>query len=167
MSRRIEFTANYTRPAAEIHRTLTDEGFWRNRVEKGSDNGVTLDHLDAGAGTIDVAVAQVVDTSKLPGIVTKLIKGEMSILRAEKWGPFANGTAEGTFAVNTTGIPVTVSGTYVLTDVEGGSTLTGTGDVDVNVRLIGGTIEGMAADQVRKIFETDKDAVEEWIVARS
>ena len=76
MSRRIEFTANYTRPAAEIHRTLTDEGFWRNRVEQGADKGLTLARLTAGEGTIDVALAQDIDKAALPGVVSKILKGE-------------------------------------------------------------------------------------------
>ncbi|GAA4486857.1 hypothetical protein GCM10023094_44180 [Rhodococcus olei] len=167
MSRRIEFTANYSLPAEVVHRTLTAPAFWNDRVAKGADSGVTLTRLESGPGTIDVAVNQVVDTSALPSIVTKLIKGDLAILRSENWSPVAGGSAAGSFAVDTTGIPVTVRGTYTLTDVDGGSTLTGAGEVDVNVKLIGGTIEGMVVDQVRKIFETDQEAVEEWAAANA
>ncbi|TJZ79473.1 DUF2505 domain-containing protein [Rhodococcus oryzae] len=167
MSRRIEFTANYTRPAAEIHRTLTDEGFWRNRVEQGADKGLTLARLTAGEGTIDVALAQDIDKAALPGVVSKILKGELSITRGEVWGPLTDGKAEGTFSTTATGIPINASGTATLVDTAEGSTLTVEGDVEVSVRLIGGTIEGLVTEQILGILAKDQEVVEEWITANS
>lgn len=168
MSRRIEFTANYSLPAETVHRALTDPAFWQHRVARGAEAGLTLDHLTSGEGTIDVALAQVVDTSSFPSLVTKVIKGDMNVVRGEVWGPFDGQRAEGTFSATTTGIPVTAGGTATLTATpEGGATLRLEGEVDVNVKLIGGSIEGLAGDLIVGILRRDQETVEEWVAANA
>lgn len=168
MSRRIEFTADYSLSAETVHRTLTDPKFWQHRVERGAESGLTLDHLDAGDGTIDVALAQAIDTSAFPAIVSKIIKGDMTVVRGEVWGPFDGQRAEGTFSAVTTGIPINAKGTAVLTATpDGGATLEIEGEVEVNVKLIGGTIEGLAGDQVLSILGRDQESVEEWAEANA
>ncbi|SEK69258.1 DUF2505 domain-containing protein [Rhodococcus maanshanensis] len=167
MSRRIEFTANYSLPAEIVHRTLVDGRFWNQRAENGADKGLTLDHLTTGEGTIDVGLAQAIDTSQLPSLVTKVIKGDVSIVRSEAWGPLVDGKAEGTFSAVATGIPINATGTASLVDTPEGSTLRIEGDVDVNVKLIGGAIEGMVADQILGILGRDQEVVEEWVAANA
>lgn len=167
MSRRIELTLTYNAPAAAVHHALTSREFWLPRVEKNADNGVTLDHLTDGEGTMDVAISQVLDKESLPALVSKAVKGELVLTRGEAWGPFANGTANGTFTVSTTGLPITASGTALLTDAGNQSTLTLEGEVEVAIKLIGGAIEGMVADQVVEILGRDQAAVEEWVAANA
>ncbi|MFF0817270.1 DUF2505 domain-containing protein [Rhodococcus sp. NPDC003318] len=167
MSRRIEFTANYSLPAETVHRTLTDANFWQHRVAQGADNGLTLDHLTAGDGTIDVGLAQAIDTSAFPAIVSKVIKGDVSVVRSEVWGPFDGQRAEGTFSAVTTGIPITAKGTAVLTATADGATLQIEGEVEVNIKLIGGSIEGLASEQILGILGRDQQTVEEWVAANA
>ncbi|MFC4605209.1 DUF2505 domain-containing protein [Rhodococcus kronopolitis] len=167
MSRKIELTTTYSLPVEAVHRTLTDENFWLRRVEKGAEYGLTLDHLTAGEGTIDVGLAQSFDKDKMPSMIGKIIKGDLSIVRGEVWGPLADGRADGSFTAVTTGMPVTVNGTAVLAESDGGCTVTVTGEVDVDIKLIGGTIEGMVAEQILGILGRDQEVVEEWVAANA
>ncbi|MFD1815101.1 DUF2505 domain-containing protein [Rhodococcus gannanensis] len=168
MSRRIELTLTYNAPAAAVHSALTNRDFWLQRVEKSAENGVVLDHLDGGEGTIDVAISQALDKSALPGMVSKAVKGDLVLTRGEAWGPFENGQATGTFTVSTTGLPITANGTAVLADAGQQSTLTLQGEVEVAIKLIGGAIEGMVADQViGPLLQRDQTATEEWVAANA
>ncbi|MFC9787394.1 DUF2505 domain-containing protein [Rhodococcus sp. NPDC127528] len=167
MSRHIEFTANFQIPAEAVHRTLVDPGFWNHRVEKGADSGITLDHLTAGEGTIDVALAQELDTSKLPSLVSKVVKGDPSVVRGEVWGPFQDGRAEGSFSAVTTGLPVKAGGTAVLTDTAEGASLRIEGEVEVGIKIVGGAVEGMVAELIVNILRRDQEVVEEWAAAKA
>ncbi|MFE3291316.1 DUF2505 domain-containing protein [Rhodococcus sp. NPDC059234] len=168
MSRHIEFTANYQIPAEAVHRTLTDERFWNQRIEKAADSGVTLERLVAGEGTIDVAISQQLDANSLPSIVSKFVKGDLALVRSEKWGPFDGQRAEGTFTAETTGLPIKAEGTAVLTvGADGGAVMSIAGEVTVSVKLIGGTVEGMVGDQIIDILGRDQGAVEEWVAANA
>ncbi len=167
MSRRIELTLTYNAPAAAIHHALTSREFWLPRVEKNADNGVTLDHLNGGEGTIDVAISQVLDKEALPALVSKAVKGDLVLTRGEAWGPFENGQATGTFTVSTAGLPITANGTALLTDNGATSTFTLEGEVEVAIKLIGGAVEGMVGDQIIAILGRDQAAVEEWVAANA
>ena len=167
MSRKIELTTTYSLPVETVHRTLTDENFWLHRVEQGAENGLKIDHLTAGDGTIDVGIAQEIDKDKLPSMVSKVIKGDLSIVRGEVWGPLTDDRADGTFTAVTTGMPVTVGGTAVLTASADGCTLTVEGEVEVSIKLIGGTIEGMVAEQILGILGRDQEVVEVWAAANA
>ena len=167
MSRRIELTLTYNAPAAAVHSALTNRDFWLGRLEKSADNGVTLDHLNGGDGTIDVSISQMLDKDSLPALVSKAVKGDLVLTRGEAWGPFENGQASGTFTVTTTGLPITAKGSAVLTDAGAQSTLTLEGDVEVAIKLIGGAIEGMVADQVTDILRRDQEAIEGWVAANA
>ncbi|MFD4292242.1 DUF2505 domain-containing protein [Rhodococcus sp. NPDC058505] len=167
MSRRIELTLTYNAPAAAVHHALTSRDFWLPRVEKNAENGVTLDHLKDGPGTVDCQISQVLDKDSLPSLVSKAVKGDLVLTRGEAWGPFENGQANGKFTVTTTGLPITASGTAVLTDAGAQSTMTLEGDVEVAIKLIGGAVEGMVADQVVEILGRDQAAVEEWVAANA
>ncbi|MFD4181593.1 DUF2505 domain-containing protein [Rhodococcus sp. NPDC058514] len=166
MSRPIEFTANYQIPAEAVHRTLTDERFWNHRIEGAAD--VTVERLVTGEGTIDVCIAQKLDPSSLPSLVSKFIKGDFGLVRSEIWGPFDGTRAEGTFVAETMGLPIKATGSAVLTvAADGGATMSITGEVVVSVKLVGGTIEGLAGDQIVNILGNDQGAIEEWATANA
>lgn len=168
MSHQIEFTASYSLPAETVHSTLTTERFWTSRVEKAADSGVNLDHLIAGPGTIDVAISQKIDTDALPGLISKVIRGDVVLVRTDVWGPFDGNRAEATFSAVTTGLPIDARGTAVLTvNPDGGADMTVTGEVTVNVKLIGGKIEGMVAEVIVDILKRDQQAIEEWALAQA
>ncbi|WP_137725206.1 DUF2505 domain-containing protein [Prescottella subtropica] len=168
MSRRIEHSARYPQPVATVHAALTDERYWRARLQDVGGPGATIDEWTAGDAAVEVAMTQAVPAEHLPAIVSKIRPGDLHITRTESWGALQDGRASGTFTAAVEGVPGRLRGTLTLTadDSTGtGSLLVVDGSVEVKMPLIGGRIEEVIAGQVIELFDAEQDFTARWTAA--
>ncbi|SHW62184.1 Protein of uncharacterised function (DUF2505) [Mycobacteroides abscessus subsp. abscessus] len=102
-------------------------------------------------------------SDRLPGIVSQFHRGDLQIVRTEKWGAIADGTSEGTVVGSIPGAPVTLSGTARLQPGAKGSRLDLKVGVEVKIPLVGGKIEGFVGGKLMDLLSAEQRFTSEWI----
>lgn len=140
----------YDAPLADVAAMLADRAFREEvcayqRVLRAS----VVIEVDGDART--VVVDQVQPAQGIPGFAKKFVGDEIVIVQREEWS--SPDTAD--LHVTIPGKPGEMAGTITL--VESGGTTTETVDVriKVNIPLVGGRIEGLIADLLRKALKAE------------
>lgn len=129
----------------QVHAAFGEPDYWRDRFAAFGGNK-ELDSLEAaGDGTVTVVVTEDLRHGALPGILTKVYRGDLNIVSTEVWAPADNGQVDGQVTVAVTGAPGAGRGTAVLAPSGAGSRLHFAGTVRFNVPVVGGTIESFVA----------------------
>ena len=166
MSRSFDFQVNYATSSKAVHDALIDEKLWRARFKESERATLDVSHPN-GAGTAVVAMSERIGDNKIPTLVRKVLKGELTLSRTDDWGPSEDGIARGTFTGGSTGITGNFSGTYVLRPAADGSVLEVSGEVTVKVRLVGGAIESLAEQLLVKLLNSERKHTEQWLAAQA
>ncbi|MHA4848408.1 DUF2505 domain-containing protein [Rhodococcus sp. MSC1_016] len=161
MAKRFEYSEDIGYPVDRVHATLTDPVFWRHRFEEAPEK-LTLDE-SGGPGTLTATMRDSISASSLPGLVRKVVSGELKVERADEWGPLDGNRADGRIRGSSTGIPVRIECASVLRASGEGSVLELIGSVEVKIPLVGGQIESLIKKLVRDMVGQDRDAVEKWL----
>lgn len=163
MSRQSEYRATPQYSAEQVFTTMVDPDFLRERLAKiGGKDAALLEHT-ADADSARFRLRQGLDARDLPQIVRNLLSGDIVIERTETWTRFGPGDYRGGAQVEITGTPASAVGTMSLHDAGAGSEFVVRTDVTVRVPIIGGTIEGMVAEQVKGLMGLETDFMIEHI----
>ena len=113
--------------------------------------------------TASVTIDQDHGTDRLPGFAKKIVGDRINIVQSEVW----TGGAHGNITVTVPGKPGEMTGTATL--VADGSSVVENVDmtVKVNLPLIGGKVEGLIADMLRKALRAEHHVGREWLAERS
>ena len=91
------------------------------------------------------------------------MNGDLAIVRTETLNRTSPGHYGGDVDVAIPGAPASASGTMSLADDGAGSLFEVHADVTVRVPLIGGKIEEIVADQVRRLLEAETAFTVRWL----
>jgi uncharacterized protein YndB with AHSA1/START domain len=155
---RFRHELTYDAPPDQVFAMLADPAF-RDEVctaQGGTPSEITLD--GAGAG-MTVVVDQVQPAEGIPGFAKKFIGDEINVVQREEW------TTEERADLHVTipGKPGAVAGSITL--AASGATTTETVDVEikVNIPLVGGKIESLIADMLRKALRAEGEAGRDYL----
>ncbi|KAA0020184.1 DUF2505 domain-containing protein [Antrihabitans cavernicola] len=166
MSRTFAFPLSYTSPASVVHGAITDQRLWQSRIE-----GVDSAELDFGTpdgpGTASISMKETIKQERIPALVRKVLKGELTISRTDKWGAFDGDRATGTFSGGSTGLPASLNGTFALRDTAAGAVIDVAGEIEVKVRFVGGAIEALVEQLFTKMLNSERKYVEKWITEQA
>ncbi|MBB3036903.1 DUF2505 domain-containing protein [Hoyosella altamirensis] len=165
MAKDFSFSVTIDHPVAEVHRAFITPELWQRRVE-GAEN-VTMTTESPGPGTIEVTVTQNIPSESLPAIVRKALRGDLSIVRTDNWGPLEGDQAGAKFTAQSTGLTSSTEGTLVLRADGARATLDVEGRTEVKARFIGGAIEPMIVQMVTKLVKSECDDTATWISERA
>jgi hypothetical protein len=161
MAKSFDYSEEVAYPIDRVHAAVTDPAFWQHRFEEAPDK-LTLDD-SGGPGTLTATMRDTIGASSLPGLVRKVVTGELKVERADVWGALDSDHADGRITGSSTGIPVQIAGTSVLR-ASGDVTVLGlTGSVQVKIPLVGGQIESLIRKLVGDMVGQDRDAIEKWL----
>ncbi|MGN2635715.1 DUF2505 domain-containing protein [Nocardia takedensis] len=166
MSRKFSFTVPYAVPVEELHRALTRDEVWRARFAEAPTATLELSHPD-GENTIRIFMSERASQDKVPGIVRKVLKSDLVLKRTDTWQELRGDTVTGGFEGSTTGIAGEMSGTYLLRPTEKGAEIAVEGTVKVKVPLVGGAIEPLAEQLYRKVLNSERSFIENWVSAQA
>jgi hypothetical protein len=135
----------YDAPLADVAAMLADPAFREEVCEFQRVLRATVEVEHTAPGTT-VVVDQVQPASGIPAFAKKFVGDEIRIVQAETWSSQSAADLE----VTIPGKPGDMRGTITL--AESGGTTTETVDVEVKVHipLVGGKIEGLIVDLLRK-----------------
>jgi uncharacterized protein YndB with AHSA1/START domain len=140
----------YDAPLADVAAMLADPAF-REEVCAYQKVIRAEVEVEVDGGTKTVVIDQVQPANGIPGFARKFVGDEITIVQREEWS-----------APDTAGLQVTIPGkpgemTGTITLVESGGTTTEKVDVriKVNIPLVGGKIECLIADLLRKALKAE------------
>ncbi|CDO09480.1 DUF2505 domain-containing protein [Mycolicibacterium cosmeticum] len=169
MPRSFDLAATYEYTAAEVHAAFSEKQYWLARLEKSGCDEISLDVLETGAdGGIEVVTTQTVRPTKLPALVTQFHRGDLTLIREERWTPLrgadsGTGRATATIKGDLPGTPARVAATATLFDTTDGAR----GDVhvtiEVKIPLVGGKLENFIGGHLVEMLRLEQVFTSEWI----
>ena len=154
--------------AADVSRVMAmfaDEEFARQRAHAGGASGsdVVVDgDLD---GEFTVSIRRIVPSASIPSEFRSFVGRDLTVRYVEAWQAPDGDDRVGTFALEIVGAPGHARGALGVAPVPGGAEFIATGEVAVNVPLIGGMIERAVADAVRDGLSKELAAADAWLAA--
>lgn len=157
--------AEYEGSVERVHQAFSDEQYWLARLADSGADDYSLDSMTVDGQGIDIVTTQRLRADRLPGVVTQFHRGDLSIVRQERWSPIRAGQATATIKLSIIGAPATLSGTAVLAPAKsgGGSRLEFKATVQVNVPLVGGKIENFIGSQLVELLIAEQRFTTVWI----
>jgi hypothetical protein len=158
MATRLTHELTYDAPLADVAAMLADPAF-REAVCTYQKVLRSEVQVDGDGDTTTVVVDQVQQAKGIPGFARKFVGDEINIVQREKW----SSPAAADLRVTIPGRPGDMTGTIAL--AESGGTTTQTVDVriKVDIPLVGGKIEGLIADLLRKALRAEHAAGRDYL----
>jgi hypothetical protein len=150
MSTKFSLDLTYDAPMSEVDAMLMDTGF-RERVcdaQGAIRKTVTITEEDAG---VIVLVDQVQTAQGIPGFARKFVGDEINLVQTESWFDADNARVE----VVIPGKPGEMTGTVSLSESGGVTTEKVQMEIKVNIPLVGGKIESLIADLLKKALRAE------------
>jgi Protein of unknown function (DUF2505) len=135
----------------QVHAALGDEDYWAARFAA-YDASTTLDSLIVEAdGTVTVRATQYLGRRLLPGVVAKLVPGDLKIVHSETWRPVGDRQVRGQVSVSAPAALGSGRAEAWLAPagpVGKGSQLRFAVTVQVKVPVVGGRVESYVGSQL-------------------
>jgi uncharacterized protein DUF2505 len=142
MPRSVDVSVDSPVSVDEIFSAFGNENYWQARLAAFDIGTATLDSLIVGAdGAVGVGLRVGLLRDRLPKVITKLQRGDLELMHNQRWSRIGGSRVRGEVRVVVCGAPVSGLGEVLLAPVQNGSRLEFTATVEVNVPLVGGTIE--------------------------
>lgn len=140
MSRSFEVVAESPDSVEQIHAAFSREDYWLARLA--GDASVTLDSLILDPdGTVAVQITQRLGRQLLPGLVAKVVPGDLGLQYRETWQPVDNGHMRGEVTVLASGGLGSTRSKNLVAPSGSGSQLRCAVNVEVKIPLVGGKLE--------------------------
>jgi hypothetical protein len=118
--------------------------------------------VDKDGPTASVTIDQGHATDRLPGFARKIVGDRVTMVQSESW----TDGSQGRITVTVPGKPGEMTGTASLVEDGGGVTEKVDMSVTVSLPLIGGKVEGLIADMLRKALRAEHKVGQDWLAER-
>jgi hypothetical protein len=147
---KLTYELTYDAPLTDVGEMLMEPAF-RERVCDAQ--GATRRTVSIGpdGGGMKVVVDQVQGADGIPGFAQKFVGDEINLVQTEHWADLENGVVE----VVIPGKPGQMKGTITLREADGTTTETVSMEIKVGIPLVGGKIESLIADLLRKALRAE------------
>ena len=160
MATRLTYDLTYDAPMIAVGEMLMDAAFreqvcdaqhaLRKTVSVGQDGGgmkVVVDMVQAAEG--------------IPGFAKRFVGDEIQLVQTERWSDIENARVE----VVIPGKPGQMSGTVALRESGGTTTETVEMEIRVSIPLVGGKIESLIADLLRKALKAENAVGRQYLAS--
>lgn len=138
--------------------------YWTARLSAFGGGTAALDSLDLdNGGHVTVVVKLSLLRERLPRMVTQLHRGDLAMIRSERWYRIAEGRVRGDITASVPGAPFSAAGEALLAPTPNGSRLDYTTTVAVRIPLVGGKIESYIGNQASQEIAALQRFTTEWI----
>jgi hypothetical protein len=158
MATKLSYDLTYEAPLTEVGQMLMDPSFREEVCDAQRVLRHTVTVTPEGNGT-KVVVDQVQATEGLPGFARKFVGDEINLVQSEQWSDLENGAVE----VAIPGKPGQMRGTIRLREADGTTTETVAMEIKVSIPLVGGKIESLIADLLRKALKVENSVGRDYL----
>jgi hypothetical protein len=155
---RFQHTNTFSGSVAEVHGMLVDPGFREQVCETIRSLEWSVDVVESTDG-LKVEVRQTQVARKIPPMAQKLIGEHVEIVQRELWIH----EGEASFEMEIPGKPGQLRGTVTLQQQGETCVHAYAGELKVNVPLVGGKLEGLVADLLRKALSAEELVGISWL----
>jgi len=147
----------------QVHSAFGSRDYWLARIDA-FEGEKALDSLTVSPdGTVRVVVTEDLRHGALPGILTKIYRGDLNIVTTEVWTPTGDGRVNGDIDVAVIGAPGRGGGAALLQPAGGGSRMDLTGTIEFKIPLVGGPIESFLAREFAQGIPDIQRFTAEWL----
>jgi hypothetical protein len=152
MSRSFDILSESPATVEQVYAAFSREDYWLAR-HAAFDATTTLDSLIVEAdGTVAMGATQYLGRQLLPGVVAKLVLGELKILHSETWRPVGDRRVRGQVSVSAPAGLGSGRAEAWLAPAGNGSRMRFAATVKVKIPLVGGKVENsLGADLAENI----------------
>lgn len=150
MATRLTHELTYDAPLTEVGKMLMDPAF-RERVCDAIGALRKTVTIGPDGGGMKVVLDMVQPATGIPGFAKRFVGDEINLVQTEHWSDIESGRVE----VVIPGKPGQMSGTITLREAGGTTTETVDMEIKVNIPLVGGKIETLIADLLRKALRAE------------
>ncbi len=144
---------------------LTDQSFQDAKCAATSDGVYTVAIRPAAAGLAAGSVVEAhreLPTDGLPDALKSLVGATLTVVEQVTWGPAdSTGVRRGTVALRIEGVPLTLTGTAVLTPTASGCHEAFEGDLKAKIPFFGSKVEQAAYEPIRFAIDTEMTMLRE------
>jgi uncharacterized protein DUF2505 len=150
MSTKLSYDLTYDAPLIEVGEMLMDQAFREEVCDAQRVLRHTVTVTQEGGG-MKVVVDQVQSAEGIPGFARKFVGDEINLIQSEQWSDIETGDVD----VVIPGKPGHMRGTIRLRESGGTTTETVAMEIKVGIPLVGGRIESLIADLLRKALKAE------------
>jgi hypothetical protein len=150
MSTTVKQELTYDAPAKEVAEMLWDPSFREQVCDAMATTRKVVTVGPDGGGT-KVVIDMDQPAAGIPGFARKFVGDQINIVQTEQWSDEHHAQVD----VVIPGKPGHMSGTAELRESGGTTTETVQLEIKVNIPIVGGKIEGLIADMLRKALRTE------------
>jgi hypothetical protein len=150
MATKLSHDLTYDAPLVAVGEMLMDPAFREEVCDAQRVLRRTVTVSQEGGG-MKVVVDQVQSSEGIPGFARKFVGDEINLVQSEQWSDIETGTVE----VVIPGKPGQMRGTIRLREAGGTTTETVQMEIKVSIPLVGGKIESLIGDLLRKALEAE------------
>lgn len=150
MAKQLTHDLTYDAPLADVAAMLADPAFRAEVCDRQRVLRHEVQITGAGAG-MRVSVDQVQSASGIPSYAKKIVGDEINIVQTESWSSESAGIVD----VDIPGKPGDISGTIAMVESGGVTTETVSFNIKVGIPLVGGKVEGLVLDLLRKALQAE------------
>jgi hypothetical protein len=158
MSTQFSHDLTYDAPLADVDAMLMDPSFRERACDAQGAIRKTVSITEESGG-VTVVVDQVQTADGIPGFARKFVGDEINLVQTESWFDAENAKV----AVVIPGKPGEMAGTINLSESGGVTTETLKMTIKVNIPLVGGKIENLIADLLRKALKAENAAGRDYL----
>jgi hypothetical protein len=147
---RLTYELTYDAPLIDVGEMLMEPAF-RERVCDAQGTIRKSVSIGPDGGGMKVVIDAVQAAQGIPGFARKFVGDEIQLVQTEQWSDLENGRVE----VVIPGKPGQMSGTITLREAGGTTTETVVMDIKVGIPLVGGKIESLISDLLRKALRVE------------
>ena len=150
MATRLTYDLTYDAPLISVGEMLVDAAFREQVCDAQHALRKTVSVGQDGGG-MKVVVDMVQASKGMPGFAQRFVGDEIQLVQTERWSDIENARVE----VVIPGKPGQMSGTIMLREAGGTTTETVAMEIKVGIPLVGGRIESLIADLLRKALRAE------------
>ena len=158
MATRLTYDLTYDAPLPEVGTMLLDPAF-RERVCDALLAVRKEVSVGPDGGGMKVVIDMVQATQGIPGFARKFVGDEIEMVQTERWSDMENAVID----VVIPGKPGHMTGTATLREEAGTTTETVAMEIKVNIPLVGGRIESLIADLLRKALRAENSVGRQYL----
>jgi Protein of unknown function (DUF2505) len=164
MSRSFDLSVESPASVDQVLSAFGDEDYWQARLATFGGGTATLDALNVDpSGTVAATITISLLRDRLPKMVTQLHRGDLEMVRNERWSRLGDGRVRGDIKVSIPGAPFSALGEALVAPAPNGSQLSYTTTVEVKIPLVGGKIESYIGGQTSQEITALQRFTTEWI----
>jgi hypothetical protein len=150
MTKHLTHETSYDAPLAVVAAMIADPDYREQVSQAQGATRTTVDIVGSGAG-MSVLVDQLQPADGIPGFAKRFVGDEINIVAREEWSAIDRADLH----VTIPGKPGDMTGALTLSETGGVTTYTAEVTITVHIPLVGGRIEALIADLLRKALRAE------------